>query len=354
MKYPLRSHVIVLCASLLTIPSLQAADLASGGKPEQVTFQNSAQARPIPLAAPGMGILASHSERATPTPDSNTSGSWEYGEIAPSPDILERMKTAGPPADAQSGCIICMSGNAHVSWSGNSGYFTLDMLTNNRSSGTSGTLELGIKLVPTMPVWGSAIGGYWQSAYDVLGTLAAGYYYYNINSGTIAFYNSMIPAGTYYEVMMSLEYAGGTTWNYTDYIVFPQQVTCDGYSGCTTIPTVTTCTTNSTTLCLFSNRFQVKAQYDTYSTSTFAPATATYFSDNTGFFTTVTAGNVDVIVKMVNFCSLNGTWSAYIGGTTDLGVNLTITDTNNGRVYTTSNPLGTGWTLIREVAFSCP
>ncbi len=116
-----------------------------------------------------------------------------------------------------------------------------------------------------------------------------------------------------------------------------------------------TCAPSSTTLCLFSNRFQVTAQYDTYGApGTFQTATATGFSDNTGFFTTVVAGNVDVVVKLVNFCSLNNTWSSYIGGTTDLGVRITITDTNNGRVYSPSNSHGNPWSLIRDTAFTCP
>jgi hypothetical protein len=115
------------------------------------------------------------------------------------------------------------------------------------------------------------------------------------------------------------------------------------------------CTPNGTTLCLFSNRFQVTAQYDTYgSPGTFLTATATPFSDTTGFFTTVTAGDVDVVVKLVNFCSQNNTWSAYLGGTTDLGVNIVVTDTSNARVYNASNAHGSAWNLIRQVAFSCP
>jgi hypothetical protein len=115
------------------------------------------------------------------------------------------------------------------------------------------------------------------------------------------------------------------------------------------------CTPDSQTLCLFSNRFKVTAQYDTYGApGTFLNATATPFSDNTGFFTTVVAGNVDVVVKLVDFCSLNNTWSTYIGGTTDLGVKITITDTSTGRVYPASNSHGNAWNLIRGVAFSCP
>jgi len=145
-------------------------------------------------------------------------------------------------------------------------------------------------------------------------------------------------AGTY-QVSLTASNAGGSNMKTQTVVV--------SYGG-------GICTPNGTTLCLMSNRFQVTGQYDTYSSSTFVNATATSFSDNTGLLTTVTVGNVDVVVKMVNFCALNNSWSAYIGGTTDLGVKITITDTNTGRVYTAANPLGTGWDLIRQVAFSCP
>ena len=114
-----------------------------------------------------------------------------------------------------------------------------------------------------------------------------------------------------------------------------------------------TCASNAFTLCLFSNRFEVKATYDSYGApAVYAVASATSVSDNTGYFTTAVAGNVDVIVKMVNFCPAS--WSAYIGGTTDLGVRVTITDKSTGDIYNASNPLGSGWVLIRDSAFSCP
>jgi hypothetical protein len=114
------------------------------------------------------------------------------------------------------------------------------------------------------------------------------------------------------------------------------------------------CTPDANTLCLFGSRFKVTAQYQSYGSSTYSTATATGFSDNTGFFTTVTPGNVDVVVKLVNFCSLNNSWSAYIGGTTDLGVRVSILDTNTNNTYTASNPLGNPWSLIRQTAFQCP
>ena len=115
-----------------------------------------------------------------------------------------------------------------------------------------------------------------------------------------------------------------------------------------------TCTGDSTSLCLFGNRFKATATFMRYGSSAVETATAHGYSDTTGFFSTVLASDVDVVVKMVNFCSLNGSWSAYIGGTTDLEVDITIVDTSNGHTYHATNALGNRWLLIRDTAFTCP
>jgi hypothetical protein len=325
-----------------TSPIFWSPSVGSTGKEEVRSISN---------AAPDRSVNTSRAEISKSSPDAKTSGGWR--SIDPSPDIVERMKSAGREIEAQPGCAICMEGTASYAWSGNSGNFQLDKLNNHRSSGTSGTLRLSMQLAPSVPVFGGSVFSYQQSVYyQFANTLPAGYYFQNIDTGTITFYNSTIPAGTYHVMIMSEEFQG-SSWAYTDFFVFSKMATCNG-SSCTT-NTSTTCTSNSTTLCLFSNRFQVTAQYNTYgSPGTYSNATTATFSDNTGFFQTVTAGNVDVVVKMVNFCSLNNTWSVYIGGTTDLGVRLTITDMNTGNVYPATNPLGTGWTLIRGAAFPCP
>jgi hypothetical protein len=118
--------------------------------------------------------------------------------------------------------------------------------------------------------------------------------------------------------------------------------------------TPTGCSGDSSTLCLFGNRFQATAKFRRYGSSTMETAVAHAYSDTTGFFSTVLASDVDVVVKMVNFCSLSGTWAAYIGGTTDLEVDIAIVDTTTGHQYQAMNALGNRWLLIRDTAFQCP
>jgi len=127
----------------------------------------------------------------------------------------------------------------------------------------------------------------------------------------------------------------------------------NGVAVRSTGPCPTGCTPDATTLCLF-GRFQVRAQFRRYGSSTPENAGAHSYSSTTGFFSTVLPDDVDAVVKIVNFCSLNSTWSVYIGGTTDLEVQITIVDTFTGQNYHAANPLGNPWLLIRDVAFPCP
>ena len=78
-------------------------------------------------------------------------------------------------------------------------------------------------------------------------------------------------------------------------------------------------------------------------------------TDNVGYFGTVDPTSADVAVKMIDFCSLNGTWSVYIGGTTDINTTISITDTATGlNSQPFVNPLGQGFQLIRSQVFTCP
>jgi hypothetical protein len=147
--------------------------------------------------------------------------------VAEAPAAPEVHQSA-PSRLANAGCEICMQG-AGVSWTGNSGRFQLSQLVNNRLSGTSGALRLSVRLTSTVPVFGNQITSFQQSAYIAPGSLTAGSEFADIDSGTIQFYNSSIPAGSYYEIMLSEEQTG-SSWTYTDFIVFQQQVLCSGSS----------------------------------------------------------------------------------------------------------------------------
>ncbi len=363
MKLSCRFRWIVAGVALLVASSLQAVDDRPVAEPGQATSGSSAQTRPLSEVSPDAGVLAPQPDPAARSvSEANTPMTLQSGEIHPSPSILEETKSGGIHTEAQPQCAICIEGYANVSWLGDSGTFHLDRLTNHRASGTSGTLRLLTVLTPSLPIWGNNLVGYQQSAYDTLGTLAAGSYFYNINSGTTTFYNSSIPAGTYYIMLEAQEFQGGTTWAYDDYFVFPDQVFCNG-SGCTTTPT-TTCTPDSQTLCIDNNpgdkRFKIQISFSTVQGGGLSGyghplSTASLGISQGGIFWFFQSTNPEVLVKVLNECSMNGYFWFYASAGTNVGLNIGVTDTLTGRNKSYTNPdLHPAAPVQDNNAFTCP
>lgn len=116
---------------------------------------------------------------------------------------------------------------------------------------------------------------------------------------------------------------------------------------------VSTCTENATTLCLSNNRFKVQATFQTSSTN--GTANVVELTPDTGYLWFFNASNVEVVVKVLDACGINGYW-VFAGGLTDVGVILTVTDTKSGAVKQYSNSIGTKYQPIQDTsAFStCP
>ena len=120
-------------------------------------------------------------------------------------------------------------------------------------------------------------------------------------------------------------------------------------SGSTPSP----CTPNSSTICLVNNRFSVRLTYDVGQGP--QPMTAIKYTGETGLFWFTDAGNIEVLLKMINACSFNQKFWVYAGGTTDVGVNITVTDSQTGAIKTYNNVRGTKFVTITDgSAFSCP
>jgi hypothetical protein len=102
------------------------------------------------------------------------------------------------------------------------------------------------------------------------------------------------------------------------------------------------------------NRFQVSATWGSGGTPALAQVNCGATTDQTAYFYWTDPGNTEVIVKLLDFCSLNSTWSVYANGVTDREVHITITDRYSGHTWTSTNPLNQGFVLIRDKAFDCP
>jgi hypothetical protein len=156
----------------------------------------------------------------------------------------------------QPGCTICLGGTGSIQWTGGTGSFHVDTVSNNRGSGTSGSLDLSVVLTSSAPVYGQTIYSYSFSDSYSLSPLLAGYQYSNVNSGAVGMHGASIPAGQYWQLLYLREYSGGT-WHYADWIVMPNKVSCSG-AGCTV---VTACTEDAYTMCLGGGRYKVTSRW---------------------------------------------------------------------------------------------
>ena len=115
------------------------------------------------------------------------------------------------------------------------------------------------------------------------------------------------------------------------------------------------CVADATTLCLNDSRFKVQAQWFTPDgkggTGQGIPLTG-----DTGAFWFFSASNVEVVIKVLNGCSVNSRYWTFAGGLTNVDVTLTVTDTQTGNVKTYTNAQGTPFPPIQDTgAFvACP
>lgn len=115
------------------------------------------------------------------------------------------------------------------------------------------------------------------------------------------------------------------------------------------------CLPDVTTLCLENSRFQVKAKWTTKDSS--GDGQAVSLTGNSGYFWFFGADNVEVVVKLLNACATpTPSFWFFASGLTNVGVDLTVTDTNTGATKTYHNPLNQPFVAIQDTgAFStCP
>jgi hypothetical protein len=116
----------------------------------------------------------------------------------------------------------------------------------------------------------------------------------------------------------------------------------------------TSCAPDNNNLCLLGGRFQVAVDWGDYGGG-HGQGMAVYLTPDAGYFWFSSASNVEVVAKMVSFCgSGSDNVAVYAGGLTDLDVTLHVTDTRTGTTKDYHNPLGTGFSLVRDGPFGCP
>ena len=112
------------------------------------------------------------------------------------------------------------------------------------------------------------------------------------------------------------------------------------------------CVADDQTLCLEGGRFAVRARWQTDDGS--GDATAWPLTPDTGLYWFFGPNNVEMVIKVLDGCALNGHRWVFAGGLTDVAVTMAVTDGETGEERTYENSAGTPFQPIQDVkAFSC-
>jgi hypothetical protein len=114
------------------------------------------------------------------------------------------------------------------------------------------------------------------------------------------------------------------------------------------------CATAGSALCLNNGRFRITASWQSSTAS--GSGTPIQLTTDTGYFWFFNSANVEMVIKVLNACTLISRYWVFAGGLTNVNVTVTVTDTQTGAVRTYVNPQGTAFQPIQDTgAFStCP
>ena len=100
-------------------------------------------------------------------------------------------------------------------------------------------------------------------------------------------------------------------------------------------------------LCLTSDRFEVTAVWRNVQGSSGA-GNAIELTPDTGYFWFFDAANVETVVKVLDACAINGRFWVFIGGLTDLEVDIVVEDVETGTIREYGNPLGSAYETVND------
>jgi hypothetical protein len=120
------------------------------------------------------------------------------------------------------------------------------------------------------------------------------------------------------------------------------------------IPSLLPCHPGPTVACL-QGRFEVKVYYDATPGGGSGPANVALAGRPTAELTFLDPESTELIVKVIDGCTLNSHWWIFAGGLTDAGVSLKVTDRLTRTVKVYQSPKGEAFQSIGDTsAFSCP
>lgn len=122
--------------------------------------------------------------------------------------------------------------------------------------------------------------------------------------------------------------------------------------GPCTGPATSPCIPGATTLCLNDGRFKVEVAWQTSKAA--GPGRAVSLTADTGYLWFFASANVEMVVKLLNGCGVNGHYWTFLAGLTSVDVTTRVTDTESGVVKTYLNPPNTAFKPVQDTsAFLC-
>jgi len=268
------------------------------------------------------------------------------------PKVMRGSGFAVPPLPGQiEGKTITtgltMSGTISFIISGSEATVSVQHIDNTRTTGTSGALRLALVASTKIPTLGQPIDGHTLATYD-LAPLDHDSGYASVTSPNLPY--TAPPAGCYY-VTLVLQESQASGYVDQDLHTFAGGGTPDGsgfdlfsFGGADCSASAISCTRDSQTACLLNGRFQVRVAWRTRTAN--GSGTVMSFidqraeNDESVFFWFFDATNFEMGIKMLNACTFNNKFWIYIGGLTDQGWTVTVTDTRTGAARTYTNAVG--------------
>ena len=114
------------------------------------------------------------------------------------------------------------------------------------------------------------------------------------------------------------------------------------------------CVAANGAICLRGGRFRVEAAWDSGEAA--GPAQGVELSDESATFWFFAPENLELDVKVLDGCALNGHYWVFAAGLTDVGVTLSVTDTASGARVEYRNPRGTAYAPVQDTSAlpGCP
>ena len=119
-------------------------------------------------------------------------------------------------------------------------------------------------------------------------------------------------------------------------------------------PAAAGCRPDALTHCFQQGRFQVRADWTDFAGADGSAKAVELRSDEAGQFWFFSPENREILVKMLDGCSINGMYWASIAAGTDVEFNLQVLDRQTGAERVYSNPLGQAAQTVLDIeAFPC-